>query len=72
MKKYIERCENCRFGTFFGLEGGGSMTNCRHNAPTKHPTTIDGVFPVMEDTDWCGKYRESKEHWDKRLMGEEA
>jgi hypothetical protein len=46
-----EQCRNCRFFRWESRKGN----RCR-----RYPPSIDGALPQVEETGWCGEWREQR------------
>lgn len=48
-------CENCRFFHVTHIEI--NKGECRRNPPVVHPDNVFGVWPAVDKSDWCGKWK---------------
>ena len=66
-----KRCETCHYGVNQPLEDGQSQghkkTKCLKRSPTTDWNNNRGIFPLMSAYDWCGQYRERKEHEEEEI-----
>ncbi len=49
------RCDKCEW--WVGVEGFG---DCR-KLPPRILTDVTSVFPITEDSDWCGEFKEKEQ-----------